>query len=712
MLLETEAEHFTADPDELEEKKLLEKFLKETADDADDLADVRDHASAALRFINVIGGMWENFLEKEFGQRTKLEFDQTSDFVNRFLGEWASNRVGVEFKPVGGKTSDEDADVVNGIFRADFRDRNGKLSVDNAMKEAAVCGYGAVKCATEFEDPEDPENDNQRNTYFPIMNAFDLVFWDRASRWPNKKDARRCTLLEPFTKEAFDEQFPGEDPLSAYTPLNRTRNSHQESKKDIIYVAIRYHIAKVKTKVHVYMNLKDGSIETIPDEDHKAIAAGLAKDKFRKKIRVREVVRKYCMRSRFTGAKFLEKPRRIPGKFIPIIPFYAYLSFSNNIEHYHGLVQKLMDPQRLMNMQMSKLAEISGSTGSGMPVLFPDQVEGLESLWADPINKPYMLINPIRNEQGEIILSGPVTNIEPPSLGGIDAALIQMVPNHIQQVTGGAPQDTVDPDASGKAINALRKREDMKTFTIFDNAATSMEHLGEVVLSQMQDILTSKRVMKMLSRDGTESNVTLFKEIQDERTGRIVQINKLNEMKFKAYPDASAQYESLREQTVEDLKGMMQLMIDAGPAGAKYVPLMATMMLENMSGVGLGSLKKIVRQDMIIQGIQEPETDEEKAIVKQLEEQAGQPGEQEKLAEALTQQALGEAEKFRSEGRNLDSKSISNIADARKKAAETLKIQSETRKLLSDAANERATTLASLVESNLNRAQDLPFGPS
>lgn len=696
--------------DELDANEMLDKFKRDIINDADDLSEQRDKANADFRFINVTGGMWEDFLESQFLGRTKLEFDQVSDFVNRFLGEWDLNRVGVIFKPSDAKTSDKDAEMLNGIYRADFKDNDGKLSLDNAVDEVATCGYGCLKVATRFVDIEDPENDLQRIEFRPISNAYNMVIWDRAAKWINKKDARWCTVLEPFTRDSFKEVYPDDEATSAYTPHTQSYHDFTIRTKEQIYIATRYEIVRKKEPFFIYSNLRTGQIEAYNEDDHELIKGELRKDKFRKKIRERIMIRQKVMKSKFNGEKFLMKPQRIPGKYIPLIPFYGYHSYVDGTERYHGLVRKLMDPQRLFNMQMSQLAENSASSGQEMPVFFPEQVEGgVAALWADRNNKPYMLIHPVRNEAGEIILSGPVTTLQPPKLDGATAALLQIVPQHIQQITGGAPQDTLDPDASGKAIQALQKRENMKTYTINDNIINSVEWMGEIYQSIASEIYDSKRIMRTIGQDGTENQVQLFKEMQDEKTGALIQGNTLRGRKFKAYPDVGPQYETLREQTVEDLKGMMQLMIDAGQAGAKYVPLMATMMLENMSGVGLTSLKKMVRQDMILQGLQDPETDEEKAMVAQTQQKAQQPDPQQQLMEAAAQQQISEAQKFQSEARNLDSKSIDNLASARKKVAET-------RKILSEVGNESKKTLGGMLTEQLKlneqRAARLPFGPS
>jgi hypothetical protein len=186
----------------------------------------------------------------------------------------------------------------------------------------------------------------------------------------------------------------------------------------------------------------------------------------------------------------------------------------------------------------------------------------------------------------------------------------------------------------------------------------------------------------------------------DEKTGKMVRANNLRGKRFRAYSDIGPQYESLREETVETLKAMGEFLKDT-PAGNQYIPAIIFTMLDNMEGVGVGPLKDMNRRNMIMQGLKKPETDEEKQMLAQA--QQPKPDPQAQLIAAAANQANAEAKKFESEGRNLDSKSIDNVASARKKAAETAKIVSETKQ-------GEAKTFSQLRKEAFEQARGLPFG--
>jgi len=654
----------------LDEDEKLAKFMSDISSDADVVDDQRIQANEDMRFVNVVGGMWEGFLEEDFNQdRVKLEFDIVSNYLQRFLGEQNSNRIGVEYKPDDGKTTDDDAELLNGIYRSDFRNGSGSIAVDLAVLEVSTCGYGAMKLATEFDDDEDPENDDMRIVWRPIANAYNTVFWDQSAQRIDKRDARWCTVLKPFTKDSFAEVYPDKDPVSAYTPDDLSIDNQNITSPDFVYVATRYEAVKKKEAVFIYNNLKTGDVEVYNKEDHELIKDELRSDEFRKFVRERNIIRRSVEKTVFSGADILSETRRIAGKFIPVIPFYGYRAYVDGIEWYRGLVRKLKDAARLFNMQVSQLAENAASGGQEVPIFTPEQMQNpdIQALWANKNNVPYLLADAVTNNSGDIISAGPIGYSKPAQLDGSTTALMAIVPSYIQDVTGGAPQDTLDPRASGKAIQAMLKRENLTTSMITNNISDAMKSSGEIYQAMASEVYTTQRNMRTVGKDGKDGEVQMLKTVMDEATGTLIESNTLNGKKFKAYSDVGPQYDSLREQTVEDLKDMLTS-LSATPEGQQYIPVIMTVLMDNIDGVGLGPIKEFNRTKMLTQGFAKPETPEEEALVEQAKQPKEDPN-QALIAAAANQQ--------NAEARSLDASSLQKVADAEKKAAETVKIQAD-----------------------------------
>ena len=647
------------------DEKVL-SYKEDIAKDADLLVEQRDKANEDMRFINVDGGMWEDFLEDYDDNRVRLEFDTVSDYINSFVGEWSLNRMGVDYKPDDDFTSDDDAELLSGIYRSDFRDFSGRIALDNAVEEMATCGFGAYAITPQFEDDEDPENDHQRVHFEPIYNAFNTVLYDTTAKRIDKKDARHAHRLYEYTKDAFEMQYPDFEPVSAYVPGGREFNN--VTSKNCVYIARRYEVKKTRTKVHVYNNLANGEVEVFTDEEHKLI-----EDELREMIqqgrysfvRERYLMRREIYSSLFNGETFIEKPRRIAGKWIPIVPVYGFRAYVDGQEWYRGLVRKLKDAARGFNVQMSQLMEDAASHGGQIPIFMREQIEAADvrSNWADKKNKAFLYVDPVLDGDGNIIASGPIGYDHPGSLDPNAAALLEIIPNYIQSITGGAPQDTIDPDASGKAINALIRQKNIKTQRLNANIETSLIYSGEVYQSIAAEVYSAPRLMRTLGKDGSEGKSMLMKTIADKETGKLVIANNLKGKKFRVYPDTGPQYESERENTVENLKGVLDYLQD-NQFAQKYTPAVISMILQNISGVGLDPLKELARRDMLLQGLVEPETEEDQEFLESIQQENNQPDPQTQLIESM-------AAKEQAEAQEKQASTAQKLADAALKEAKT-----------------------------------------
>jgi hypothetical protein len=204
-----------------EELDKLDQYKSDVSKDYEATEYQRLKANEDMRFCSVDGGQWENWLTHTHGvnaARAKLELDVVSDYVQGYIGEYMKNRANVTFTASDDATTDDDAELINGLYRADFRDNDGSIAQDNAVSEMAYCGVGAYLVRAKFEDDEDPENENQKICFDPIYNAFNHVMWSANAKRIDKADANHCTVLYGYTPDAFKAEFEEASPVSAYAP--------------------------------------------------------------------------------------------------------------------------------------------------------------------------------------------------------------------------------------------------------------------------------------------------------------------------------------------------------------------------------------------------------------------------------------------------------------------------------------------------------------
>lgn len=650
----------------------LSVFKQDVAEGYEVTQKQREDANKDIRVIGVTGGMWEEYLEKTHGEdsdRARLEFDMTSERVFKFVGEWTQNRAGVIYEPDDMQTTDDDAELLTGVHRGDFRENGGKPSQDNGILEAAICGMGAMQLSEQFVDEEDPENDNQEIIWKTVHNAHDHVIFDPNAKEANKSDAKYVTKLTGFTKQAFNDKYPGLSESSTYTPTTTYQNAFDWYSPELIYVAERYEIKSIKEEVSVWQHLQQDKIKAYPIDEIEETREELEALGW-EHVRNREIKRQIVEKSIFTGEEFIQKPKRIAGKYLPIIPIYAYRVFIGGVEHYWGLVRKMIDGNRAFNTIISKLTETSAASGDGLNIYLSDQVEGHENDLADNTNKAYQVIEPAYDDNNGVIAAGPVGRIEPPQIDQSAMAAMGVITNHLLQKTG-EQQDTINPDLSGKAVNALIKRENLGTQVISENIVQSLTQLGKVYRSKAGDIYNRGMMKKAISNDGTLRTVELNKVSLDPASGNAININDLSRGRFSTTVDVGPQYETQQEATVESIERL----IDKLPENSPLQGAAVSMWVNNIQGTGLEPLKKLNRRLMIQQGLVDAETDEEKQMLQQMQQQKD-PNQE--LIAAAAEQARGEAAKLNAQARGQDATNVKNIATALKTEADTQKVKAET----------------------------------
>jgi len=669
----------------------LDQYKLDVAKDYNASEETRERSNEDMRFIGVDGGMWEGFLQDTHNSdtgRARLEFDITSDYVMRYVGEWTLNRANVLYTQDDKATSEEDAELLNGVYRADFKDNDGQIAQDCAVYEAAICGVGAFKMTTEFVDPEDPENENQEVVWQPIVNAFNHVMWDENAKRSDKADAKRCTVLTGYSKDAFHDAWPDAMPSSAYTP--HSYSEFNWNTRDVIYIAERFDVKIEKEKVQVWRHIVGNQIKAFNPEEFELVGEEL-KAMGWEFVRERHIKRRVIHKSIFSGSEFLEESKRVAGRWIPIIPVYGFRTYIDNVEYTRGLVRKLKDANRTINMAISKVAEGSASSGDTVPIFTRQQVKGLESLWGDKTNKAYMVINDLIDAAGNPIASGPVGTVTPNQVDPNTITVIDAVSGFVQKQTGNAPQNTVDPSASGKAINALRKRENLNTQVISDNILQSIKHSGKVYRAIAGEIYTRSQMKKIIGLDGTIKMEQLNVQSLDPQTGNPIQLNDLSRGRFSVDVEVGPQYESQKEATIESIEKVIEKI----PPDSPYLGPLLAMWMENIQGTGLKPLKEFNRNLMLKQGLVNPETDEEKQMLAEMQQQQDPNDE---LVKAATMQQQAEA-------KNLEAASVGKIASAQKDLAMAEKVKAETAEIVLDIGNKRA-------EAILSRFSQIPVGPA
>lgn len=621
--------------------------------------DEREQCLIDRRFYSIAGAQWEGNLGQQFKEKPKFEVNKVHLSVIRIINEYRNNRITVDFTSKDGVRDDKLSDAADGLYRADEQRSVADEAYDNAFEEGVGGGMGAWRLRAEYEDEEDDENEQQCILIEPIYDADSTVFFDLNAKRQDKRDAKHCFVLTAMTVEEYKDEW-GDDP--AAWPKAVSRSEFDWSTPDEVYVAEYYVVEMKRETVHVYRNIA-GEEERFTDTDFaqddtlEASLEAMGSAKVREKRVRRQRVHKYIM----SGGKILEDCGIVAGKYIPIVPFYGKRWFVDNIERCMGHVRLAKDAQRLKNMQLSKLGEISALSPVEKPILTPEQVAGNEVMWQEDNikNFPYLLINPITDANGNVSASGPIGYTKPPQIPPAMAALLQITENDMQDILGNQKNgEEIRSNVSGEAISMIQGQLDMQSFIYLSNMAKSMKRSGEIWLSMAKDVLVEPgRKMKIVDRRDEVGSITLSEQAIGE-SGETTTQNDLSKANFDVNVSVGPSSRSRRQATVRMLTNMMGVASDP-----ETLTVLGSMAIMNMEGEGIDDVRDYFRQRLIKMGVITPTEEEAQALA---EEAANTP------PDANTQylQSAAAAEDARAEKARADT--VNTLAKAEKTKAETV----------------------------------------
>ena len=634
------------------------------------------------RFYSLAGSQWEGPLWDQFENKPKFEVNKIHLAVIRIINEYRNNRITVDFVSKDGEENDKLADVCDGLYRADENDSVANEAYDNAFEEAVGGGFGAWRLRTAYEDEEDPEDDRQRIKIEPIFDADSSVFFDLGAKRQDKSDAKYCFVVTSMTRQAYKDTW-GDDPTD--WPKIIHQYEFDWCTPDVVYVAEYYKVEERSETIRIFQNISGeeerySQADFANDETLEETLLAVGSMEVRQKRVKRKKVRKYVM----SGGKVLEDAGYIAGKCIPVVPVFGKRWFVDNIERCMGHVRLAKDAQRLKNMQLSKLGEISALSSVEKPILVPEQVAGHQMMWAEDNLKdyPYLLINPVTDQNGNQAISGPVAYTKSPNIPPAMAALLQITEQDMQDILGNAQgADKMVSNISGKAVEMIQARVDMQTFIYMSNFAKGMKRCGEIWLSMAKDVYTeSKRRMKTLTQTGETDVVELMQPTIDQETGEIVMANDLGAAAFDVNVDVGPSSSSKKAATVRALTGMLQITQD--PETAQVLGAMAMM---NMEGEGIEDANSYFRKKLLRMGVVQPTDKEKEELMAEMQNTPQDPNTMYLQAAAANEEA--KAAKARAD-------TVETIANSELRRAQTL----ETLGKVDESAQNMAITNAEAIQ--------------
>lgn len=668
--------------------KLHQDFLQEFDQIYDVQKDERRQSMEDRRFYSIAGAQWEDAIGEQFANVPRIEANKIHASVIRIFSEYRNNRITVDFRPKDSETSSETAETLTGRYRADEQESTAQEAYDNAFEEGVGGGIGAWRLRVVYADDEDaddysgdgdPDDDPKplRASIEPIVDADSSVWWNLDAKRQDKADAEKCFVLTAYTRSSYEKGKYAKFSVSSWPTAKPDGNIFDWCLPDVVYLAEIYVVEKINDVVHVYHSPVTGEEKELTDDDIED--ADMMKDLIDigySWIRDQKVKRRKVHKYIANGIEIIEDCGYIAGKCIPIVPYYGKRWYVDGIERSMGHVRLGKDMQRLLNMMLSRLAEIASFTPYEVPILTPQQVRGHVDSWASGNIKrgAYRLVNETKDGQGNPVPIQ-IQYLKPPDVPPALAALTTAVVSTLSELQGDNPdQDQMVSNISAKAVELIQTHIDMKSFIYTDNMAKAMRRSGQIWLSIIKDITPEGEHEAMtLGADGkTQSPVMMNSTTIDKTTGATVPVNNPNEGRFGVWADIGPSFQNRKDATVRALLNILGV---TNPQDQTLATVLISTAIMNMDGEGLDDIRDYLRKKLVGMGAVKPTPEEEQEAAAEAQNQP---------PDANTVFLLAEATKSKAQGHEALASALQKLAQAGQARAAGLNQLAQARKAIGD----------------------------
>jgi len=595
-------------------------LLKE-AQEADQ--DNREKVLEAQWFIEKEDGQWEPEWWEANSGKPRYTFDMTSPIVDQIAGEIEQADFDIKVRPAGGESSKETAMLLDGLIRNIENISNASTIYAHAGRNMVATGIDGWRVVQEYCDGTSYDQDL---VIKPIYNFSERVWFDVGSQTRDRSDSKYCFVLQAIPTDEYKERFPKGSEQSVSS--GRTKTGYYQKAATIVCGQIYY----AKTEKTEIARLSDGKIIELTDET-KAVLDELAANGIT--VAESRPRKKTVIYSRlFDGSDWLTPEQRTVFSSIPVIPTYGNFKVIEDKTVYRGVVQKLMDPQRVMNYSLSREIEEGALAPRAKYWMTPKQAAGHEG----KLKSLNTNSDPVQFYNADAAAPGP-----PQQSGGaqINPGL-RTVSESMRQIMGqtagmfAANMGDNPGLQSGVAIQSLQQKGDNGTVKYFKALEIAICQTARVIVDAMPRVYDTTRQARILNPDGSFEMQTLNQTVIDGQTGKPIVLNDLSKGKYDVTCSAGPSFQSRMQETVKAITEM-----------AAYDPSIiqtgADVLFNNLDSPGMDVIADRKRRQLLSAGIIPPaqQTDEEKAEIAQAQAQpkAKDPATQIAEAEALKAQA-------------------------------------------------------------------------
>ena len=568
--------------------------------------DMREHAREAHDFVTLRQGQWEDFWWNANDGKPRYTFDQTSPIIDQVAGTIERSDFSIDVAPGTGDSSGDVAETYSGLIRS-IQNQSGAEHVYNrAAREVVTAGLDGWEVVTAYAEGDSFDQDLKIQK---VPNYLDRV-WHGPHENPDGSDADYCWVLTGMTPEAYKAKYP-DKPDSG---VSSDREHHSYYYRDDLIMVGRFLYLQEEPRELVLTT--SGQVFSAEEFDQIPIEAREQQGLEEERRRTRMV--KKLMERKFSASDWLEKPKKtVFENWLPVVPCYGNFKVTDDKRTYHGVVEKLMDAQRVYNYAQSRQIEEGALAPRQKWVATGEQIEGYEDDWAEMNTSADPYIRYVHQE-----------GVMPPDQrgGAMVNPGLQNVSNDMRSMIGQAAGMFAanmgdNPGLqSGIAIDKIQDRGDTGTNKYIESLEISLTHTARILVDTIPRVYGPRRQVRILDEDGSRDFITIG-ELANDDMGNTFVLHDLSQGHYTATCTIAPAYKNRQNETVSAIT-------ELGKVDPDIVRMASDILARNVSSPGMKDVAERQRRQLFIAGMipQGQWTDEEtQEMQAQQEAMQGQP---------------------------------------------------------------------------------------
>ena len=635
-------------------------------------SDMRDQARDAQLFVSKKDGQWEPYWWNANQNKPRYTFDMTCPIVDQVAGEIEQADFDIRVSPAGGDATKDVALTYDGIIRNLENISNAKDVYTSAARGMITTGYDGWRIVQKYADDNSFDQDLMIEK---IHNFIDRVWFDPAAEQQDKSDARYCFVLHPVAKDEFDKRWP--ESTGTSVPDDRDGEAYYD-KAEVVVIGELLYVEKEERELVLMSNGQtyeaDDDFEKVVDD---MALVGVTEIKRRKRK-----VNKVCSRF-FDNDGWLGDDKDTVFNRIPVIPVYGNYKIIENKTVYSGVVEKLMDSQRVLNYSMSREIEEGALAPRAKYWMTLTQAAGHE----DSLSTMNTNSDPVQFYNVDPEMPGPPQQnggaMVNPGLRTISEAMRGM----IGYSAGMFASNMGDNPGlqSGVAIRSLQNKGDNATFKYNKAVQVAIAATGKVLVDAIPKVYDTERTMRILYEDNSFEMATINQPVIDQQTGEVVMLNDLSQGVYDVVCKAGPSFKNRQQETLE-------MIIEMAKVDPTIMQIAGDVMMQNINSPAADQIAERKRDQMLKAGMipMSQLTDEEQV---QIQQQMAQQGQQQDPASIMAQAEMlkGQAEMARAQ---IEQVKVQN---------EQMKIQVEAQKAQMSAQNDQQDNQVDVFKAQTDR---------